>query len=161
MESDIQARLAALERSNRQLRTWLLLTVSGSLLLATLALVAFPTTQRNVPLVAESLRVRELVVADTQGTVRVRLGAHLPDAVVDGNASVAARTRQASSCTTTPVESGAATSRSRRLGMWRSRWTRATARWRCSLLILKTAQSQACGAGPIGSKCGLPPMERI
>lgn len=84
MESDIQARLAALERSNRQLRTWLLLTVSGSLLLATLALVAFPTTQRNVPLVAESLRVRELVVADSQGTVRVRLGAHLPDAVVDG-----------------------------------------------------------------------------
>jgi len=30
------------------------------------------------------LRVREVVVVDDRGTVRVRLGAHLPDAMIDG-----------------------------------------------------------------------------
>src|SRR5207245_10966901 len=40
--------------------------------------------QRNSSIVADSLLVRQLVVIDSQGMVRARLGAHLPDAVIDG-----------------------------------------------------------------------------
>src|SRR5438445_501829 len=84
MEPDAYARLDALERSNRQLRT--LLLVSGLVLplLAALAFTSFGGIQRNSPIVADSLLVRQLVVTDSQGTVRARLGAHLPDALIDG-----------------------------------------------------------------------------
>ena len=84
MEDDIQARVVELERSNRQLRAWLLPTLVGLPLCAGLSLVGFNRPRSAARPVADSLRVRELVVVDSQGTVRVRLGAHLPDAMIDG-----------------------------------------------------------------------------
>ena len=84
MEPDAYTRLDALERSNRQLRTLLLGSILVLPLLAALAFTRFGGLQRNNPIVADSLVVRQLVVVDSQGMVRARLGAHLPDAVIDG-----------------------------------------------------------------------------
>jgi len=84
MESDAYTRLDALERSNRQLRTLLLVSVLVLPLLAALAFTSFGGLQRNSSIVADSLLVRQLVVIDSQGMVRARLGAHLPAAVIDG-----------------------------------------------------------------------------
>src|SRR6266496_5458925 len=84
MEPDAYTRLDALERSNRQLRTLLLVSILVLPLLAALAFTSFGGLQRNSPIVADSLLVRQLVVIDGQGMVRARLGAHLPDAVIDG-----------------------------------------------------------------------------
>ena len=84
MEPDIIARITALERSNRQLRTVLL---APTLALPLLAVLAFNTSRHLHPgalQTADSLHVRQLVVIDSQGTVRARVGAHLPDAVIDG-----------------------------------------------------------------------------
>jgi hypothetical protein len=84
MEPDAYTRLDALERSNRQLRTLLLVSILVLPLLAALAFTSFGGLQRNNPIVADSLFVRQLVVIDSQGIVRARLGAHLPDPVIDG-----------------------------------------------------------------------------
>ncbi len=84
MDPDTVARIAALERSNHQLRT---LALVPTLVLPLLAVLAFRTSRDLPPSVlqtADSLRVRQLIVVDSQGTVRARVGAHLPDAVIDG-----------------------------------------------------------------------------
>ena len=84
MDPDTVARIAALERSNRQLRT---LALVPTLALPLLAVLAFRTSRDLPPSAlqtADSLRVRQLIVVDSQGTVRARVGAHLPDAVMDG-----------------------------------------------------------------------------
>lgn len=84
MDPDPVARIAALERSNRQLRT---LALVPTLVLPLLAVLAFRTSRDLPPSAlqpADSLRVRQLILVDSQGTVRARVGAHLPDAVIDG-----------------------------------------------------------------------------
>ena len=83
MELTVLTRLDELERSNRRLRSWL---VSCILLLAVgfgLSLMGF-TRASTASVSADSLRVRELIVVDSQGVVRVRLGVHLPDAMING-----------------------------------------------------------------------------
>ena len=84
MQPDLESRLADLERAHRRLRTWFLPTLVALSVLVPLLLVGFTHLERDTPLTSDSLRVRELVVVDQQGVVRVRLGAHLPDAVIDG-----------------------------------------------------------------------------
>jgi len=59
-------------------------TMAALPLLATFTIAAFSTPRTDPASTLDSLRVRELVVLDSLGTVRVRLGAHLPDAVTDG-----------------------------------------------------------------------------
>src|SRR6266702_4606240 len=84
MEAEAYTRIYALERSNRQLRTLFFVSILVVPLFAALGFAYFGGPQRNASAVPDSLRVRELVVVDSQGTVRARLGAHLPDAVIDG-----------------------------------------------------------------------------
>ncbi len=82
---DLSTRLSELERRNRQLSRWLL-----SLCLAALVVV-LGFNGLNAAAKAEPgaepqgvLKVRELVVVDDNGVVRARVGANLPDAVIDG-----------------------------------------------------------------------------
>ena len=84
MKTDALARLAALERSNRQLRMLVLLTTPSFIAFAAAAFHGSRITEFSTLQIADSLRVRQIVVVDSQGTVRARLGAHLPDAVIDG-----------------------------------------------------------------------------
>jgi len=84
MEPDLLSRLATLERSNRRLRTSVVLIGLALSPLALLALYRSPNLQPTSLQAADSLRVRQLIVVDTMGVVRARLGAHLPDAVIDG-----------------------------------------------------------------------------
>jgi hypothetical protein len=48
------------------------------------AFIAGCATTRNANPVADSLRVRELVVVDAKGVVRARIGGDLPDAIIGG-----------------------------------------------------------------------------
>jgi hypothetical protein len=86
MDEVMESRLNELEQELRRLRV----SLSGSLigvLLLILFLVAEPVlagSRENVP--SDSLRVRELVVVDRNDSVRVRIAAHLPDAVINGRA---------------------------------------------------------------------------
>ncbi len=84
MEFDVDARVAALERTNRRFRAWLLPVAIVWLVSIGLVVGGFLRSQSQALAVGDSLVVREIVVVDSQGTVRVRLGAHLPDAVVNG-----------------------------------------------------------------------------
>jgi hypothetical protein len=84
VEPDVYARLAGLERSNRLLRTWFLLAATGVAVFAGTAALGFRRPRLAASPAADSLVVREVVVVDSQGTVRVRIGAHLPAAVIHG-----------------------------------------------------------------------------
>lgn len=79
-------RLARLERRQRVI-TWV-----AALNVFTLPLLAFsaPGGVRAGGWSAsvDTLRVREVVVVDSAGTVRARLGAHLPDAIINGRRAV-------------------------------------------------------------------------
>ena len=92
METDIDVRVAALERSSRHLRAFLLPAFLVLPALAALAIAGFAGPRVGASLTADSLRVRELVILDSLGTVRVRLGAHLPDAIIDGKPNFLAAT---------------------------------------------------------------------
>lgn len=85
MDQNVLARLDALERANRRLRGWLTVATCTSTVVLTLLLTECVATTSAPFVTADSLRVRELVVIDSQGTVRVRVGAHLPDAMVEGH----------------------------------------------------------------------------
>lgn len=84
MEADTLARLAALESSNRQLRMLVSLAILLFTALAAVAFYSSRTARSSFLQTSDSLRVRQIVVVDSQGTVRARLGAHLQDAVIDG-----------------------------------------------------------------------------
>ncbi len=84
-DAQLLGRLERLERSNGRLRRMLALNAAIVLVMMCLGLVAF--ADRSGPhaaMDADSLRVRELVVVDSNGVPRVRLGTSLPDAVIGG-----------------------------------------------------------------------------
>ncbi len=81
----ILERLERLERANRRLRA--VAQTGGLALLVLVGLVLAGFSRRvRVPTVlrADSLRLRELTVVDGNGTVRVRIAARFPDAVMNG-----------------------------------------------------------------------------
>lgn len=82
MPAMLEARLRACERTQRRL--WVAMTLT--LLLAVAVVLSQPTVDASTtaPATATTLRVTELVVVDPQGVERVRIGANLPDAVIDG-----------------------------------------------------------------------------
>ncbi|HEX8736748.1 MAG TPA: hypothetical protein VF721_15560 [Pyrinomonadaceae bacterium] len=78
--------LQALEKRTRKLERWLRLSVCGWML--TLGLIILSSgvwkseaQQTSAP---TSLRVSELVVVDSKGVERVRIGGDLPDAIIGG-----------------------------------------------------------------------------
>jgi hypothetical protein len=83
MDADVLARLTALEQSNRR---WRIAALAGAAVILPIVLLAF-RFQAAAPAafqIADSIRVRQVIVVDSAGTVRARLGSHLPDAVIDG-----------------------------------------------------------------------------
>lgn len=62
----------------RRLRIWSRLQTGALALIGAVGIAAFASSQPT------SLRVSELVVVDSDGVERVRIGVDLPDAVVDG-----------------------------------------------------------------------------
>jgi hypothetical protein len=81
MKDGVLARLERCERANRRLRALAVLALSWLLVVAWVGIGRRDHGGREV---VDTLRVRELVVVDSQDVVRVRLGGHLPDAVIDG-----------------------------------------------------------------------------
>jgi hypothetical protein len=79
--SDLDSRLRTLERKAELLRWSVLVNV---LVVAVSAFRAPSTVSGARVSELDSLRVRTLVVADSTGVVRARLGSHLPDAVIAG-----------------------------------------------------------------------------
>jgi hypothetical protein len=76
---DLEARLARSERAIRNLRAALL----GLIVLSAGAL--FAAARGSSPAgPSGTLQLSELVIVDSTGTPRVRLGGHLPDAVING-----------------------------------------------------------------------------
>lgn len=76
---DLETRLARSERAIRNLRAALL----GLIVLSAGAL--FAAARGSSPAgPSGTLRLSELVIVDSTGTPRVRLGGHLPDAVING-----------------------------------------------------------------------------
>ncbi|HKR64381.1 MAG TPA: hypothetical protein VJZ00_11670 [Thermoanaerobaculia bacterium] len=73
---DIEHRLAACERKNRWLTTFILLQ--------TIAIVALRCATTPAPTAPTSLRARELVIVDDNGVERVRVTGNAPDAVIKG-----------------------------------------------------------------------------
>src|ERR1051325_11141061 len=83
MDTAVLARLTTLERSNRRLQ--LVLVAIVTLLLPLVLLGLRPQSAASGTFqIADSIRVRQVIVVDSAGTVRARLGSHLPDAVIDG-----------------------------------------------------------------------------
>ena len=83
-DQTLAARLLACENQITRLRRTLALVVLslGGLGAAALTGFSIPSPPIQAPL--DSLRVRQLIVVDTDGTVRARVGANLPDAMVHG-----------------------------------------------------------------------------
>jgi hypothetical protein len=79
-------KLQCLEKRTRKLEKWLLVSISGWLL--TFGLVMLSSlmwkTQAQQSAVPTSMRVSELVVVDSKGVERVRIGGDLPDAFIGG-----------------------------------------------------------------------------
>lgn len=81
----IASRLEDCERQIRTLRRAIAITTSLLAASSTLVLSAFGNTfRRGTAVAADSVRVHELIVLDTAGTVRARIGGNLPDAVING-----------------------------------------------------------------------------
>lgn len=80
----LEARLIACEHQITRLRRMLGLAVACLGVAGAAVVTGFrvPTAPATAPL--DSLRVQQLIVVDTDGTVRARVGAHLPDAVLGG-----------------------------------------------------------------------------
>lgn len=79
---DMNDRLAALERQNR-----LLLRAMFAVLAAVIGVAlwqASPAHSQTDGAAASTLQVRMLEIVDSQGVVRVRVGADLPEALIDG-----------------------------------------------------------------------------
>jgi hypothetical protein len=71
------------ERLTRRLRMMLALNLLALPFVGLLVFGGF-TSRHPGPLLTDSLRVREVVIVDAKGVERVRLGTHLPDAVING-----------------------------------------------------------------------------
>lgn len=82
METLLQARLRACERSQRRLLAAFVVVLA--LALYGLIAPALSSEASPVPADAGSLRLTELVIVDPHGVERVRIGGDLPDAVIDG-----------------------------------------------------------------------------
>ncbi|MEQ5789218.1 hypothetical protein J3454_15105 [Erythrobacter sp. NFXS35] len=78
----LESRIASLERSNRLLARGAAALVLGMVGVALWS--ASPAQSETRTAGADVLRVRMLEIVDAQGTVRVRVGSNLPDAVIDG-----------------------------------------------------------------------------
>lgn len=90
-EANLVARIAACENQLRRTRQFAMLGVITAVALGALTLAAFRGSTSSAgtrpsfgALPIDSLRVREVVIVDPAGTVRARLGGHLPDAVING-----------------------------------------------------------------------------
>jgi hypothetical protein len=80
---------ARIERLERRQRVLFFAAALNFLTLPLLAFTAGGTVRAGAgALAVDSLRVREVAVVDSLGVVRARLGAHLPDAVIDGRRMV-------------------------------------------------------------------------
>lgn len=77
---DLEARLARSERAIRNLRA----AVLGLIVLSAGALFAASRVSSTREARGGTLRLSELVIVDSTGTPRVRLGGRLPDAVING-----------------------------------------------------------------------------
>ena len=76
---------AVLERRTRMLERWLRLSIVGWVAIGVLAVAAFRMESKSQqPTVPASLKVSELVVVDSKGVERVRIGGDLPDATYNG-----------------------------------------------------------------------------
>ena len=81
----LATRLNLLEQRNRRLARWLSLLVLAAVALL-LAIIQWPApaeAEQGAPPPGE-LTVRELIVVDAKGVPRVRVGASLPDPIIDG-----------------------------------------------------------------------------
>lgn len=80
------SQLQCLEKRTRKLEKWLLLSVCGWLLTFGLVMMSslIGKTQAQQTSNPASLRVSEIVVVDSKGAERVRIGGDLPDAVIGG-----------------------------------------------------------------------------
>ena len=83
-EGDWSARLKALERNIQRQRTVAVICLCIGLLLGGLASAAATALSVQAPRPGDVLTVRGLVVVDDKGVERVRIGAPLPDPVVNG-----------------------------------------------------------------------------
>lgn len=83
MNGDLSSRLETLERKNRRLHVLvgilLAVVVAGAV-----ALYATDAGATDAGAAARIVRAEQVVIEDANGVVRARLGADLPDAVVDG-----------------------------------------------------------------------------
>lgn len=79
-------KLQSLEKQTQKLERWLRLSACGWLLTFGLMMVSAWTWQAKSqqPSMPSSLRVSELVVVDSKGVERVRIGGDLPDALIGG-----------------------------------------------------------------------------
>jgi len=85
-EANLTIRLAACEGQIRTLRRTATITTSLLVLSSSSLFSAFEhPSPAATPFAADSLRVQELIVVDTAGVVRARIGGNLPDAVIDGH----------------------------------------------------------------------------
>src|SRR4051812_28285744 len=80
MEDNLVARLESCER--RQRRLVVAMYVLAALAIALLAQWATTPVHAGAP--ADRLQARELVIVDSKGVERVRIGGDLPDAVING-----------------------------------------------------------------------------
>jgi hypothetical protein len=87
VQSDVDTRIAACERQIAHLRRALGIVTGVLACAGALAITGFAGrggAEAPPATVADSLRVRELIVVDDSGTVRARVGGNLPDAVYHG-----------------------------------------------------------------------------
>ncbi len=80
----LDARLIACERQITRLRRTLGLAVLSFGVLGAAVLTGFTVPSSPMQATLDSLRVHQLIVVDTDGIVRARIGANLPDAVLHG-----------------------------------------------------------------------------
>lgn len=77
--------LEALERRVQRQERWMRISIGGWILLGVLVVCAFKIQSKAEQTTSStSLRVSELVVVDSKGVVRVRIGGDLPDAIING-----------------------------------------------------------------------------
>lgn len=78
MDSDLQARVGRIDRRNRLLTIVIVVLFLG---------IAWLGIRDSVVAQTQSLRVSEIVVVDSRGVERVRIGGNLPDPVVNGRSA--------------------------------------------------------------------------
>ena len=76
--------LEALERRVQRQERWVRISIGGWILLGVLAVCGFRIQSKTEQTGPTSLKVSELVVVDSKGVERVRIGGDLPDAVYNG-----------------------------------------------------------------------------